>query len=469
MKKSKKGYRVEKDSLGEVYVPRNALYGAQTQRAVENFPISGIKMDFPFTNSFVDALGLIKDAAAKSNKSLGLLSSRKANAISKAAKEVWQSKHNDEFPLDVFQTGSGTSSNMNANEVIANLATKFSGINIDPNDDVNMSQSSNDVIPTAIKVSAFLDISNKLYPALNKLISTIEVKANSIKGSVKTGRTHLMDAMPIDFSQELNAWSSQLKNSRDTLSFLEKRLLDLPQGGTAVGTGINAHARFSKVFAKELSKLVGKSFKAKPSDDFFQELSAQDTAVQVSGELKNLAVILMKISNDLRWMNSGPLSGLSEIELKALQPGSSIMPGKVNPVIPEAVTMVAADVIGNDVTITVAGQAGNFQLNVMLPVVAYNLLKSIAILTGGMNVLADKAIKSFKVNKKNIEAALNKNPILVTALNPVIGYAKAAEIAKKAYKENLPIIEVALAETNLTRAQLNKYLDPKKLTKGGIK
>ena len=469
MAKIKKGFRIEKDSLGEVYVPRNALYGAQTQRALENFPISGIKMDFPFTNSFVDALGLIKDAAAKSNKSLGLLSSRKANAISKAAKEVWQSKHNDEFPLDVFQTGSGTSSNMNANEVIANLATKFSGISIDPNDDVNMSQSSNDVIPTAIKVSAFLDISNKLYPALDKLISTIEVKANSIKGSVKTGRTHLMDAMPIDFSQELNAWSSQLKNSRDTLSFLEKRLLDLPQGGTAVGTGINAHPRFSKVFAKELSKLVGKSFKAKPSDDFFQELSAQDTAVQVSGELKNLAVILMKISNDLRWMNSGPLSGLSEIELKALQPGSSIMPGKVNPVIPEAVTMVAADVIGNDVTITVAGQAGNFQLNVMLPVVAYNLLKSIAILTGGMNVLADKAIKSFKVNKKNIEAALNKNPILVTALNPVIGYAKAAEIAKKAYKENLPIIEVALAETNLTRAQLNKYLDPEKLTKGGIK
>ncbi len=469
MKKSKKGYRVEKDSLGEVYVPRNALYGAQTQRAVENFPISGIKMDFPFTNSFVDALGLIKDAAAKSNKSLGLLSSRKANAISKAAKEVWQSKHNDEFPLDVFQTGSGTSSNMNANEVIANLATKFSGISIDPNDDVNMSQSSNDVIPTAIKVSAFLDISKKLYPSLDKLISTIEIKANSIKGSVKTGRTHLMDAMPIDFSQELNAWSSQLKNSRDTLSFLEKRLLDLPQGGTAVGTGINAHPRFSKVFAKELSKLVGKSFKAKPSDDFFQELSAQDTAVQVSGELKNLAVILMKISNDLRWMNSGPLSGLSEIELKALQPGSSIMPGKVNPVIPEAVAMVAADVIGNDATITIAGQAGNFQLNVMLPVVAYNLLKSIAILTGGMNVLADKAIKSFKVNKKNIEAALNKNPILVTALNPVIGYAKAAEIAKKAYKENLPIIEVALAETNLTRAQLNKYLDPKKLIKGGIK
>ena len=467
--KKNQSFRIEKDSLGEVKVPKKALWGAQTQRAIENFPISGIKFKFPFGRSFIKALGLIKYSAAVANQDLGNLTIKKANALKASSKMVISGEVDEHFPLDVFQTGSGTSTNMNANEVIANLASKKLGEVVSPNDDVNMSQSSNDVIPTAIKVSAFLDISNKLYPALDKLISTIEVKANSIKGSVKTGRTHLMDAMPIDFSQELNAWSSQLKNSRDTLSFLEKRLLDLPQGGTAVGTGINAHPRFSKVFAKELSKLVGKSFKAKPSDDFFQELSAQDTAVQVSGELKNLAVILMKISNDLRWMNSGPLSGLSEIELKALQPGSSIMPGKVNPVIPEAVTMVAADVIGNDVTITVAGQAGNFQLNVMLPVVAYNLLKSIAILTGGMNVLADKAIKSFKVNKKNIEAALNKNPILVTALNPVIGYAKAAEIAKKAYKENLPIIEVALAETNLTRAQLNKYLDPKKLTKGGIK
>ncbi len=469
MAKIKKGFRIEKDSLGEVYVPKNALYGAQTQRAVENFPISDIKMDFPFTNSFVDALGLIKDAAAKANKKLGLLSTKKAMAISKAAKEVWQSKHNKEFPLDVFQTGSGTSSNMNANEVIANLAFKLNGVQIDPNDDVNMSQSSNDVIPTAIKVSAYKDLTEKLYPALEKLIIEIEKKEASLKGIIKTGRTHLMDAMPLEISQELSAWSSQLKNSKKTLFFLEKRLLEMPLGGTAVGTGINAHPRFAKTFAKELSTLMGGNCKAIASENFFHELSAQDTAVQVSGELKNLAVVLMKISNDLRWMNSGPLAGLSEIELKALQPGSSIMPGKVNPVIPEAVAMASADVIGNDVTITIAAQSGNFQLNVMLPVIAYNLLKSIALLTGSMKVLADKTIKSFKVNKKTLESVLNKNPILVTALNPVIGYAKAAEIAKKAYKENLPIIEVALEETDLTRAQLKKYLDPKKLTKGGIK
>ena len=277
-----------------------------------------------------------------------------------------------------------------------------------------------------------------------------------------------MDAMPLEISQELSAWSSQLKNSKKTLVFLEKRLLEMPLGGTAVGTGINAHPRFAKTFAKELSTLMGGRCKAISSENFFHELSAQDTAVQVSGELKNLAVVLMKISNDLRWMNSGPLAGLSEIELKALQPGSSIMPGKVNPVIPEAVAMASADVIGNDVTITIAAQSGNFQLNVMLPVIAYNLLKSMALLTGSMKVLADKTIKSFKVNKKTLESALNKNPILVTALNPIIGYAKAAAIAKKAYRENRPIIEVAMEETDLTEAKLKKILDPLKLTKGGI-
>ena len=466
---AKKRYRTEKDSLGEVKIPFKALWGPQTQRAINNFPISGIKMDFPFTNSFVDSLGLIKDAAAKANKSLGLLSTRKANAISRASKEIWQSKHNEQFPVDVFQTGSGTSSNMNANEVIANLASKYSGIDIDPNDDVNMSQSSNDVIPTAIKVSAHMDLTKKLYPALDKLISTVDKKAKNLEGLIKTGRTHLMDAMPIDFSQELSGWSAQLKRSKETLIFLEQRLLEMPLGGTAVGTGINAHSRFSKVFVKELSKLSGGSCKVVPSKNFFHEISAQDSAIQVSGELKNLAIVLMKISNDLRWMNSGPLSGLSEIELKALQPGSSIMPGKVNPVIPEAVTMVAADVIGNDATITVAGQSGNFQLNVMLPVIAYNLLKSIAILTGGMNVLADKAIKTFKVNKKSIQASLDKNPILVTSLNPIIGYSKAAEIAKKAYQEGRSIIDVAAEETDIPLARLKKLLDPVNLTKGGIK
>ena len=468
MSKKRKGFRIEKDSLGEVFVPNSALYGAQTQRAIDNFPISGIKMDFPFTNSFIDSLGLIKDAAARANKSLGLLSSKKSLAISKAAKEVWQSKHNDQFPVDVFQTGSGTSSNMNANEVIANLASKFAKEIIDPNDDVNMSQSSNDVIPTAIKVSAHMDLTKKLFPALDKLIQITEKKAASLKGVVKTGRTHLMDAMPLDFSQEISAWIAQLKNSRKTLLFLETRMMEMPLGGTAVGTGINAHPRFAKLFTKELNKLSGSRCKNVPSDNFFHELSAQDTAVQVSGELKNLAVILLKISNDLRWMNSGPLAGLSEIELQALQPGSSIMPGKVNPVIPEAVAMVAADVIGNDVAISVGAQSGNFQLNVMLPVIAYNLLKSINILSGGMNVLATKAIKSFKINHKSIQESLDKNPILVTALNPIIGYAKAAAIAKKAYRENRAIIDVALEETNLTKAKLQKLLNPAKLTKGGI-
>ena len=461
-------YRIEKDSLGEVKVPSKALWGAQTQRAVNNFPISGIKMDFPFTKSFVSSLGFIKDAAAKANLRLKLISSKKSKAISRASKEVWQEKHHHEFPIDVFQTGSGTSSNMNANEVIANLATKYAKVEVSPNDDVNMSQSSNDVIPTAIKISAHMDLTKKLFPALDGLIKSIDDKSESLKGTIKTGRTHLMDAMPIDFYEELKAWSSQLKSSKEMLNIFEKKLLELPQGGTAVGSGINAHKQFSKYFTQEMTKLLGSKFKFSPAKNFYHELSAQDCSVQLSGELKNLAVVLMKVSNDLRWMNSGPLAGISDIELKALQPGSSIMPGKVNPVIPEAVSMACADVIGNDVTITVAAQSGNFQLNVMLPVIAYNLLKSINILSGSMNALSKKAIKTFKVNHKNLELSLSKNPILVTALNPIIGYEKAAAIAKKAYKENKPIIEVAAEETDLTKAKLEKLLDPSKLAKGGI-
>mgnify|MGYP001204495016 FL=1 len=461
-------YRTEKDSLGEVKVPSKALWGAQTQRAVNNFPISGIKMDFPFTKSFVSSLGLIKDAAAKANLRLKLISSKKSKAISRAAKEVWQEKHHHEFPIDVFQTGSGTSSNMNANEVIANLASKHAKLDVNANDDVNMSQSSNDVIPTAIKISSHMDLTKKLYPALDKLIITIEKKAISLRGTIKTGRTHLMDAMPVDFAEELYAWSSQLKSSKEMLLTIEKKLLELPQGGTAVGSGINAHKNFSKYFAQEMTKLLGKGKKCVPSKNFYHELSAQDCSVQLSGELKNLALVLMKISNDLRWMNSGPLAGLSEIELKALQPGSSIMPGKVNPVIPEAVAMASADVIGNDVSITVAAQSGNFQLNVMLPVIAYNLLKSINLLSGAMNALSKNTISSFKVNKKNLEVSLSKNPILVTALNPIIGYEKSAFIAKKAYKENRPIIDVAAEETDIPKAKLAKLLDPSKLAKGGI-
>lgn len=461
-------FRTEKDSLGEVKVPAKALWGAQTQRAVNNFPISGIKMDFPFTKSFVSSLGLIKDAAARANLRLKLISSKKSKAISRAAKEVWKEKHHKEFPIDVFQTGSGTSSNMNANEVIANLASRYSKLDINPNDDVNMSQSSNDVIPTAIKLSAIMDLDGKLFPALDELIDSIEKKAKSLEGVIKTGRTHLMDAMPIDFSEELGAWASQLSASKEMLRTIEKRFFELPQGGTAVGSGINAHKNFSKYFAQELSKLCNSKKRFSPSKNFYHELSAQDCSVQLSGELKNLAIVLMKISNDLRWMNSGPLAGMSEIELKALQPGSSIMPGKVNPVIPEAVAMASADVIGNDVSITVAAQSGSFQLNVMLPVIAYNLLKSINLIAGSMKALSKNAIKTFKVNEKNLESSLSKNPILVTALNPIIGYEKAAEIAKKAYKENRPIIEVAAQETDLSKAKLLKLLDPKKLAKGGI-
>jgi len=464
---AKKRYRTEKDSLGEVKIPFNALWGPQTQRAIDNFPVSGITFNFPFGRSFLKAMGVIKEAAARANKSLKLIDAKRARGIIKASKEVWSGKHDDQFPVDIFQTGSGTSTNMNANEVIGKLATKYCGVEVDPNDHVNMSQSSNDVIPTAINISCHCDLELLLLPALEGLIQAIDDKSKKLEGVTKTGRTHLMDAMPIDMSQELNAWKSQLLSAQESLLVVTDKLLFLPQGGTAVGTGINAHPRFTKEFAKEVSKL-GK-VKAKPSNDFFRSLSAQDTSLQVSGELRNLATILMKISNDLRWMNSGPLTGLGEIELKALQPGSSIMPGKVNPVIPESVAMVCADVIGNDTTVAIAAQSGNFQLNVMLPLVAYNVLKSINILSGALTILANKAIKTFKVNNKNIADNLKRNPILVTALNPVIGYAKAADIAKKAYQEGRPILDVALEETNLSRKRLEKLLDPANLTKGGIK
>ena len=459
-------YRIEKDSLGEVKVPQKALWGAQTQRALDNFTISGIKFAFPFGRSFIEALGVIKYSAAAANNKLKLLPANKTKAIKTAAKEVVSGLHDESFPLDVFQTGSGTSTNMNANEVIANLASKKSKLKVNANDDVNMSQSSNDVIPTAICISSLIDMHRLLLPNLDYLIKTIEKKMKEVKGHVKTGRTHLMDAMPIDFSQELSGWKAQLELNKKTIIAATNRMSELPQGGTAIGTGINSHKDFAKTFCSELNKLT--KFKTKPTKNFYQGLSSVDNAVELSSALKNLSIILMKISNDLRWMNSGPLTGLGEIELEALQPGSSIMPGKVNPVIPEAVAMACADVIGNDVTVTVAGQSGNFQLNVMLPVVAYNLLKSINLLGNAMPLLADKAIKSFKVSTKNINESLSKNPILVTALNRIVGYSKAAAIAKKAYKQNKPIVDVAHDETGISKTELNKLLDPSKLTKGGI-
>ena len=458
-----KAYRIERDSMGELQVPESALWAAQTQRAVNNFPISGLTMP----RAFIKALGLIKYSTAGANAELGLMKTGVAKAIKTAALEVAEGQHDAQFPVDVFQTGSGTSSNMNANEVISHLATANSGKKVHPNDDVNMGQSSNDVIPTAVHVSAAIEISSKLLPALTHLHAVITAKAEETADVVKTGRTHLMDAMPVTMGQELNGWASQIQHGIERIEAAMPRLLGLAQGGTAVGTGINAHPKFGAKVATILGEQTGLAFK--PADNYFEALATQDTAVEVSGQLRTLAVSLMKIANDLRWMNSGPLAGLGEIALPSLQPGSSIMPGKVNPVIPEAVTMLAAQVMGNDAAIAVAGQAGNFQLNVMLPVVAYNLLQSIEILANGSVALADDAIAGFTVNHANLQNALSRNPILVTAMNAVIGYYKGAAIAKKAYAEGRPVRDVAKEETDLTDADLDRLLDPAELCKGGIK
>ena len=454
-------YRIEKDSMGELQVPKNALYAAQTQRAVDNFPISGLSMP----RAFIRALGLVKIACANANAELGFLDNERQQSIVKHAQNVVDGQYDQHFPIDVFQTGSGTSTNMNANEVIATLCQQDK-VDIHPNDHVNMGQSSNDVIPTALQVSASQAIVEQLLPALETLEKSLSDKGDKLAHIVKTGRTHLMDAMPVSMKQEISGWQAQIKHAKARILDVLPRLNALAQGGTAVGTGINADERFAEAFANQMSEITGQSYTS--NDNKFESLSCQDSAVELSGQLKTLAVSLMKISNDLRWMNSGPLAGIGEIALPALQPGSSIMPGKVNPVIPEAVTMVCAQVIGNDTTITVAGQSGNFQLNVMLPVIAYNLLQSIEILANAANVLATKAIEGFTVNESNIKKALGKNPILVTALNPVIGYELGAKIAKAAYADNRAVIDVAEEMTDLSRAELEKILDPMQLTKGGI-
>ena len=456
-----KDFRIEHDSLGELKVPAEALWGAQTQRAIENFPLSGLRMP----RDFVRALGFIKWSAATTNVELGGLDAKRAAAIQKAALEVVDGKHDAQFPIDVFQTGSGTSSNMNANEVIARLASKYSGIDVHPNDHVNMSQSSNDVIPTAIHVSALLGVEQQLLPALAYLSAMISRRIAEIGDVVKTGRTHLMDAMPVTFAQELSGWRAQIENGTARIMESRVRLQAIALGGTAVGTGINAHPKFAARAARYLSRKSG--LELRPSPNYFESLSSQDAAVELSGQLRVLAVSLMKIANDLRWMNSGPLAGLGEIALPALQPGSSIMPGKVNPVIPEAVAMVAAQVMGNDATIAIAGQSGNFQLNVMLPLVAYNLLQSIDLLANAARVLADSAIAGFTVNEARIGAALARNPILITALNTVIGYEQGAKIAKQAYAEGRPVLDVAAEQTNLSREELEKLLDPRGLAQGG--
>ncbi|MCP1313057.1 MULTISPECIES: lyase family protein [unclassified Halomonas] len=453
--------RIERDSMGELEVPASALYGAQTQRAIDNFPVSHT----PMPTAFVHAVARIKLAAARSNLALGHLDEPRARAIEKAAQAVIAGHHDDQFPIDVYQTGSGTSTNMNVNEVLATLASR-EGVEVTPNDHVNMGQSSNDVIPSAIHVAAAIAVSDTLRPALVALRETIDRRADELKDVVKTGRTHLMDAMPLRMDQELGGWSSQIGQAIERFDSALERLQRLAQGGTAVGTGINAPEGFAEAVAKELSAQTGLSFV--PNDSFFASLSSQDAAVELSGQLKGLACVIMKIANDLRWMNSGPLAGLGEIELEALQPGSSIMPGKVNPVIPESAAQAAAQVIGLDAAITVAGQSGNFQLNVMLPLVATNLLTSITLMSNTANLLAERAIATFKVRNAHLQEPLARNPILVTALNGVIGYNAAAAVAKKAYQAGRPIIDVAEEETELDRQTLERLLDPAVLTRGGV-
>lgn len=454
--------RTERDSMGELQVPTDALYQAQTQRAVQNFQLSGL----PMPTRFIQAVLAIKAAAAAANQQLGLLPTHKAEAIIAATQQQLQQTDMRQYPVDVFQTGSGTSSNMNVNEVLATLASQQLNEAVSPNDDINLGQSSNDVIPTAIQLSSVLALEQQLLPALDHLINSLQKKTQQIGQMVKTGRTHLMDAMPVTFGQVLSGWQAQLQHSQQQLLQLQDSLRQLPQGGTAVGTGINAHPAFASSFCQQLSHDTGITFT--PATNFFFGISSQDLSVSLSGQLKTLAVSLMKISNDLRWMNSGPLAGLADIELPALQPGSSIMPGKVNPVMPEAVAMLCAQVIGNDSTITIAGQSGNFELNVMLPVIAHNLLQSIELLANGCTALADKAIAGFTVNEAHIQQALHRNPMLVTALNPVIGYMKAADIAKKSYQQQRPVLEVALEETELSREELESLLDPARLCRGGL-
>jgi fumarate hydratase class II len=430
---------------------------------VQNFPVSGLTMP----RAFIRALGLVKQAAAMANLELQLIDPAKGAAIINAARGVAAGQYDEHFPVDVFQTGSGTSSNMNANEVIARVASEGRSFVVHPNDDVNLGQSSNDVIPTAIQVAAVLMVAEQLQPSLLHLAETLDIKAEELHGLVKTGRTHLMDAMPVTFSQELGCWSQQVRSNVKRIRSALKRLRRLPLGGTAVGTGINTHPDFAARAATALETLCAGGFR--PADNKFEGIASQDAAVELSGQLKTLACGLMKIANDLRLMNSGPLAGLAEVELPKLQPGSSIMPGKVNPVIPEAVCMVAAQVIGNDAAITVAGQSGLFQLNTMLPLVAHNLLQSIGILATASGLLADRAIAGFVVCEEHISATLARNPVLVTALNPVIGYEAGAAIARKAYAKGQPVRKVAKQMTDLSAEELDRLLDPYALTLGGIR
>jgi fumarate hydratase class II len=455
-------YRIEKDSLGEMKVPAEALYGAQTQRAVENFPVSGE----PLPAEFIHALGLLKQVCARVNAGLGLLEPAVAGAIEQAAGEVAAGRWDAQFPIDVFQTGSGTSTNMNANEVIARRAGGILGGKVHPNDHVNLGQSSNDVIPAVLHVSAVLGIERELVPALEHLRAALAEKARAWDGIIKTGRTHLMDATPIRLGQEFGGYASQVEHGIARLRAVLPDLRELALGGTAVGTGLNTHPAFAGLVAAELSRAAGTEFRE--AANHFEAQGSQDAATWASGALNTVAASLMKIANDLRLMNSGPRCGLAELALPAVQPGSSIMPGKVNPVICESVIQVGAQVMGNHVAVTVGTQWGQLDLNTMLPLMARNLLESVRLLARVARVFADKAVAGLEANEETCRGYVEISPGMATALNPLIGYDRAAEIAKRAFRERRPVRELAREMTDLTPGQIEQALDPRRQTEPGL-
>ena len=450
-------FRTEKDSMGEFQVPINAKYGASTARAVENFPISNLR----FSRSFIKALGEIKKACAKVNQNNKLLDKNFADSIIDAAQQVIDGDHDKDFVVDIFQTGSGTSTNMNANEIISKIASESLSENIHPNDHVNMSQSSNDVIPTATNVAAVTEIVQNLIPAVESLIQSLEDKAKKWEKVYKNGRTHLMDATPVSLGQEFRGYSALLSERLEDIKLSLVNTSKLAIGGTAVGTGINAPDNFGKDVAKEISKSLGINFVE--VENHFTRQGSREEVVHLSGCLKAFAVSMFKIANDIRWMGSGPVSGLNELIIPALQPGSSIMPGKVNPVIPEMVMQVSAQVIGNDNTITFSSSNGNFELNTMLPVMAHNLLESIELLTTSTNVFEKKLINDLEANTEKLDENIQKNSILVTALVPVIGYDKSAEVAKEAMSQNKTIKEVLLEKNLISSEEIDELLNIEKL------
>ena len=462
-------HRIEKDSMGELAVPADRYWGCQTQRSLMNFKIGSER----FPREFIRAFGIVKQAAAEVNAGLGLIDDDTADIVQRAAQEVVDGKLDDHFPLVVWQTGSGTQTNMNVNEVISNRGIETLGGElgskdpVHPNDHVNKAQSTNDAFPTAMHISAAEQIVRLLQPALAELRDVFASKADAFDSVIKIGRTHLQDATPLTLGQEFSGYAAQVDYGIQALDRALPRLYELALGGTAVGTGLNAHVEFAGRTAAAIARRTGLPFVSAPNK--FEALAAHDAIVETSGALKAIACSLHKIANDVRWLASGPRCGIGELRIPENEPGSSIMPGKINPVIPEAVAMVAAHVIGNDAAITIAGQSGNFQLNVMLPVVAYNLLQSIEILGAAAQQLADQAIAGFTVNADNLNQALARNPILVTAMNSVIGYDKGAAIAKKAYAEGRPVRDVAKEMTDLSDEELDRLLDPAELTRGGIK